>query len=139
MKQILTCITAFMLTCSAFALIMGVKPYQIEVSKADDGSIKLDVINLRDFKSVETAGHWCYRTHKLTEGREVWYSNVVRLDFSEEFSAKEIEDVCAGFLKTKVYPSRIRQFKDRRLEVIADRYSPRAIWSPQKGELNQAR
>lgn len=126
-----------MLTLSAFAFIMGEKPYRIEISKVDENSITLDVINLRKFQSVEETGHWCYSVHKRTEGREVWYSNVVHLDFSEGFTAKEIEEVCAGFIRTKVYPSQIRKVQDGRIEVVTDRYSPGTIWSPKKEGLNQ--
>lgn len=136
MKRTFTCICVLMLKSSVFGLVMGDKPYRIEVSKVEENSITLDVINLRKFQSVEEAGHWCFQTHKRTEKGEVWYSNVVCLDFSETFTSKEIEKICAVFIQSKIYPSRIRKERDGRFETITNRYSPGSIWSPKNKGLN---
>jgi len=108
---------AAILGCSAYALIMGDESYRIEVSKEDDGSIRLEIINLREFKNVESAGAWCYQTHKETEGRKVWYANVVDLDFTDQFTDEQIEEICYGFIKEKVYPARIRFIDEKSIET----------------------
>lgn len=113
---------ALLLTLSAHALIMGEKSYRIEVSKSADNSIILDVIHLRDFTSVESTAVWCYQTHKKTEGKTVWYSNVVDLDFTGQFTDQEIETICWKFVSQKVYPNRIKKVTDQ--GVLTDRYSP---------------
>lgn len=111
-----------MLTYSAYALIMGEKSYRVEASKAEDGSIRLEVINLREFKSVESAGAWCYQTHKQTEGRTVWYANVVDIDFTHQFSKEEIEIICLQFIEEKIYPNKIRIVSEKAIE--SKTYSP---------------
>lgn len=90
---------------------------KIEVTKSKDGNYVFDVVNLKLFKTPEETAKWCFSLHEKSREKavELRYSNSARLQFSEDFTTKEIGVICTAFMMEKVYAEDVTVLKDGRI------------------------
>lgn len=99
------------------AIVWEGRVLKIEVTKSKDGNYVFDVVNLKVLKTPEETAKWCFSLHEKSRDKavELRYSNSARLQFSEDFTTKEIGVICAAFMMEMVYAADVTVLKDGRI------------------------